>query len=84
MIQQYAYVQHMKTALGTILRGEEACDKLIISTESNDDDFELPIEFVFSNVELKKEKVKEKLSGLDILRKLKQEGLFNKNEQVDE
>lgn len=74
----------MKTALGTILRGEEACDKLIISTESNDDDFELPIEFVFSNVELKKEKVKEKLSGLDILRKLKQEGLFNKNEQVDE
>lgn len=72
----------MKTALGTILRGEKACDKLIIQTDSNDEGFEMPIEFVFNSVELKKEKVKEKLSGLDILKKLKQEGLFNKNEQA--
>lgn len=49
MIQQYQFVQHIKTALGTMLRGVAACQKLVESQNEEDDDcegMEPPLEFV--------------------------------------
>lgn len=85
MIQQYAYVQHMKTALGIILRGEAACVAYFIEEpeegEENDVDFS-PVDFVIVP-KMTPKLVKEKSTGFDILSKLKEEGLFRSSTTVN-
>lgn len=79
MIQQYAYVQHMKTALGLLLRGHTACLKRVIEPEPEDDDCDedlTPVEFVFNFEMPKVPQLAKKTSGSAILAKLKSEGLF--------
>lgn len=84
MIQQYAYVQHMKTALGIILRGEAACIAYFIEEQDEDEDDQTdftPVDFIIMPP-MPPKIVREKSTGQDILSKLKKEGLFKRSATV--
>lgn len=76
-IQQYQYIQHFKTALGYMMRGEAACVKKVLQPDNDDEEDEedfTPVEFIIQQPKIKQEKPTS--TGSSVLQKLKKEGLF--------
>ena len=58
-IQQYAYIQHLKTALGIMIRGETACIKNFIEQDNGEEEDDCdysPVDFIIQLPKLKQEK----------------------------